>query len=92
MACKYLGQKWYNVRFVHEEGGTPAMTVPQVRVVFTELQREPRPSVERIAAVVSGVLRRNEESRIYHWYKATGGYPPRRLRPGRRPRGQPRKP
>ena len=57
------------------------MTVPQVRAIFTELLRQPRPSAERIAAVVSGVLRRNEEARIYHWYKATGGFPPRRPGP-----------
>jgi hypothetical protein len=27
------------------------------------------------------VLRRNEEARIYHWYKATGEFPPRRSQP-----------
>ena len=67
------------------------MTVPQVRAVFTELLREPSASAERIAEVVSQVLRRNEESRIYHWYDATGQFPPRRPRPGPRPRGQPAK-
>ena len=59
-------------------GKTPAVTVPQVRAVFTELQREPAAGAERIAEVVSAVLRRSEESRIYHWYKSTGQYPPRR--------------
>jgi hypothetical protein len=28
--------------------------------------------------VVTRVLRRNEEARIYHWHKATGEFPPRR--------------
>ena len=65
------------------------MTVPQVRQVFTELLREPSPGAARIAEVVSEVLRRNEEARIYHWYRATGGFPPRRPKPGPRPRGQP---
>ena len=35
---------------------------------------------------VSRVLRRNEEARIYHWYKKTGTFPPPRPRPGPRPR------
>jgi hypothetical protein len=38
-------------------------------------------SAAAIAAAVSRVLRRNEEARIYHWHKATGDYPPRRLAP-----------
>ena len=44
------------------------MTVPQVRQIFTRLLRDPPPSPEEIAAEVTRVLRRNEESRIYHWY------------------------
>jgi hypothetical protein len=55
-----------------------------VRAVFTELLREPAADAEQIAEVVSHVLRRNEESRIYHWYKETGEYPPRRPKPGPR--------
>jgi hypothetical protein len=70
-------------------GKTPAVTGPQVRAIFTELQRAPSASPKRIAEVVSQVLRRNEEARIYHWLKATGEYPPRRPRPSPRPRGQP---
>jgi SRSO17 transposase len=70
-------------------GKTPAVTVPQVRAIFTELLREPGAHPERIAEVVSQVLRRNEEARIYHWHEATGKYPPRRPRPGPRPRGHP---
>ena len=38
----------------------------------------PAPTAEEIAAEVTRVLRRNEESRIYHWHKATGEFPPRR--------------
>jgi SRSO17 transposase len=66
-------------------GKTRAVTVPQVRAIFTELLREPSPSPARIAAVVSAVLRRNEEARIYHWYRAAGKLPPRRPHPGPRP-------
>ena len=57
------------------------MTVPQLREVFARLLQPERPSLERTAEVVSRVLRRNEEARIYHWYKATGKFPPRRGRP-----------
>ena len=57
------------------------MTVSQVREVFTRLLRSPAPSPERIAEIVSRVLWRKEAARIYKWHKATGGFPPRRLRP-----------
>jgi hypothetical protein len=63
-------------------GKAPAITVPQIRQVFTRLLRHPAPSPEEIAAVVTRVPRRNEESRIYHWYAATGKFPPRRARSG----------
>ncbi len=66
-------------------GKTPAVTVPQVRAVFTELLKEPRPNADRVADVVSQVLRRKEEARLYHWQRATGHFPPRRPRPRRRP-------
>ncbi|MDB5353435.1 MAG: hypothetical protein JWN86_4682, partial [Planctomycetota bacterium] len=32
-------------------------------------------------AEVSRVLWRKEAARIYHWHKATGGFPPRRPPP-----------
>ena len=64
------------------------MTVPQVRAIFTELLRQPRASAGRIAEVVTQVLRRNEEARIYHWHKATKQLPPHRPRPGLRPQAQ----
>ena len=57
------------------------MTVPQLREVFARLLQAERPRPERIAEAVSRVLRRNEEARIYHWFKATGTFPPRRGRP-----------
>lgn len=57
------------------------MTVPQMRQIFTRLLRNPAPTPEEIAEVVTRVLRRNEESRIYYWYKATGVFPPRRSQP-----------
>ena len=62
-------------------GKTPAITVPQARHIVARLLRDPPPSPDEIARVVTRVLRRNEESRIYHWHKATGGFPPRRPRP-----------
>ena len=57
------------------------MTIPQTRHILVRLLGHRPPSPEEIARVVSRVLRRNEESRIYHWYKATGTFPPRRPRP-----------
>jgi hypothetical protein len=52
-----------------------------MRQIFTRLLGQPAPTPEAIAEVVTRVLRRNEESRIYHWYKATGKFPPRRPSP-----------
>jgi hypothetical protein len=52
-----------------------------MREVFARLLH-PRPaSVRQIAEEISRVLRRNEEARIYHWYAATGKFPPRRGQP-----------
>ena len=65
------------------------MTVAQVRAIFTELLRPRRPSAAEIAEAVSRVLRRNEETRIYHWYQKTGSFPPPRRRPGPPPRAAP---
>jgi hypothetical protein len=59
----------------------PALTVAQLRGVFARLLQPEPPSASRIAREVSRVLRRTEEARIYHWYKATGKFPPRRGRP-----------
>jgi hypothetical protein len=52
-----------------------------MRQIFARLLRHPASTPEVIAEVVTRVLRRNEESRIYHWHKATGTFPPRRPRP-----------
>jgi hypothetical protein len=62
-------------------GKTPAVTVSQVRQIFSRLLRDPAPTAAQIAEEITRVLRRNEESRIYHWYAATQTYPPRRARP-----------
>lgn len=59
----------------------PALTVPQMREVFARLLQPQPASAVRIAEEVSRVLRRNEEARIYHWYAATGKFPPRRGQP-----------
>jgi len=59
----------------------PALTVPQLREVFARLLRPDPPSPRQIADEVSRVLRRTEEARIYHWYKATKKFPPRRIGP-----------
>lgn len=62
-------------------GKTPAVTVSQVREIFTRLLRSPAPNPERIAEEVTRILRRKEEARIYHWHAATKSFPPRRLPP-----------
>ena len=50
-----------------------------VRQIMTSLLRGE--SVERVAEQMSQVLRRTEEARIYHWHRATGGFPPPRPKP-----------
>jgi SRSO17 transposase len=62
-------------------GKTPAITVSQMRQVFTRLLQDPPPSPAAIAAEVSRVPRHNEEARIYHWFAATGSFPPHRSQP-----------
>jgi hypothetical protein len=57
------------------------LTVPQLREVFVRLLQPIPPTAAQIAAEVSRVLRRNEESRIYHWHAETGRFPPRRGQP-----------
>jgi hypothetical protein len=52
-----------------------------MREVFACLLQPEPPSAARIAEAVSRVLRRNEETRIYHWHAATGKFPPRRGQP-----------
>jgi hypothetical protein len=61
------------------------VTVAQVRAIFTALLQTPMPSPEQIVAVINRTLRRTEEARIYHWHTATGTFPPRRPKLGRRP-------
>jgi hypothetical protein len=56
------------------------VTASQVRAIFTELLRHPRPTYREIARKVSEVLRRNEEARIYAWHTKTGQFPPRKLK------------
>jgi hypothetical protein len=64
-------------------GKTPALTVSQLRQVFSRLLRDPAPTAAAIAVEVTRVLRRNEEGRCEStiWYVATRTYPPRRARP-----------
>jgi len=57
---------------------TRALTPAQLRAIFTRLLRRPAPGPVAIAKEVTYVLRRNEESRIYHWKAASGIFPPRR--------------
>ncbi len=52
-----------------------------MREVFARLLQPQPPGPKRIAEEVSRVLRRNEEARIYHWYKQTGKLPPPRSQP-----------
>jgi hypothetical protein len=46
--------------------------------MFAELLSSYPPTPSAIAAKISQVLRRNEESRIYHWHRRTRTFPPRR--------------
>ena len=62
-------------------GKTPAVTASQTRQIFTRLLRRPAPRPEEIAEEVTRVLRRNEETRIYHRHARTGKFPPRRPQP-----------
>ena len=55
--------------------------MPQLREVFARLLQPNPPSPRQIAEEVSRLLRRTEEARIYHWYKATKKFPPRRAWP-----------
>lgn len=65
------------------------MTASMVRQILSALLAGQ--SVAQVASKVSQVLRRSEEARIYHWHKATGGFPPPRQRPpARRSRDGPR--
>ena len=59
-----------------------------MREIFAHLLEPEPPSARQIAEAVSRVLRRTEEARIYHWYKATGKFPPRRGQPAREKRLQ----
>ncbi len=52
-----------------------------MREVFARLLSPERPRLCEIAAEITRVLRRNEEARIYHWYKRTGNFPPPRTTP-----------
>lgn len=60
-----------------------------VRQIITELLRGV--PATRVAHQMSQLLRRTEEARIYHWHRATGGFPPPRAKPiAARPRNGPR--
>ena len=48
---------------------TPAITVQQTAVAISELLRSPGIGLERVAFAITHQLRRNEQSRIYHWKK-----------------------
>ena len=61
---------------------TPAITVPQVRELFSRLLQHPAPPAQSLAATITTVLQRNAETRIDHWYAATKNFPPRRTSTG----------
>ena len=62
------------------DNATPSGSGMMAEVFARLLQPQP-PSAPQIAAEVSRVLRRNEEARIYHWYRRTKKFPPRRGEP-----------
>jgi hypothetical protein len=55
--------------------------VPQLRVIFAELLSHRPRGLAAIVEEVNAVLRRNEEARIYHWFKTHGQFPPSRQKP-----------
>lgn len=61
---------------------TPAVTVAQVRAVFTALLQNPSATPAEIAAAITQMLQRNEQARVYHWHRTTGEFPPRKRKPG----------
>ena len=55
---------------------------------ITDEDRRRQQSVELVwtgPVVGPSTLRRTEQARLYHWYTATGEFPPRRPKPGSRP-------
>ncbi len=60
------------------EKKTPAITMPQVRQIFTKLLQYPPPPPAHIAKEITSVLKRTEEARIYHYHKTAKRFPPRR--------------
>ena len=56
--------------------------MPPVRELFSRLLQHPAPTAQTIAATITTVLQRNEETRIDHWYAATKNFPPRRTSTG----------
>ena len=61
---------------------TPALTVPQVRVMLAGLLNKLTgcQRAARIRRNMNRRLRRNEEARFYHWHRRKR-LPPRRLNP-----------
>lgn len=57
---------------------TPAMTVSTLGEVVSELMALQELTLEGIVNAANTTLRRKEEARIYHYFKKTGRYPPRR--------------
>jgi hypothetical protein len=55
---------------------TPALTVQQVRQIFSRLLHDRSSTAAEIALEITRVLHRNVEARIYHWHQAIGRYPP----------------
>ena len=52
-----------------------------MRVVFARLLHRPASGLAAVLEEVNDVLRRNEEARIYHWFKTHGRFPPSRREP-----------
>src|SRR5205807_10251282 len=57
---------------------TPAMTVSTLATACSRLLALRELTLEGIVREVNETLRRKEEARIYHYYRKTGRYPPRR--------------
>jgi SRSO17 transposase len=60
---------------------TPGLSVSVLREVFSRVLALGRVALQGIVRELNEVLRRTEETRIYHWMANTGNYPPRRTIP-----------
>jgi SRSO17 transposase len=81
MTMSLLALWFLGLERFRQQPTTPALTVSVLREVFSRVIALERLSLEEIVGELNEVLRRKEETRIYHWIANTGNYPPRRTVP-----------